>query len=255
MSKQAEDIRKKMKSGKASIGTWMQLANADAAEILANAGYDWVAVDLEHGAFSRAQQADLYRAIELGGAVPMARVAESSMTHIRAALDAGAKGIILPMIESAEGLQQAISHIFYPPTGRRGVGFCRANLFGQKFDQYLAGTARETLVVAQIEHINAMDHLDAIMQTPGLDAIMVGPYDLSGSMGMPGDFSNPEFEKLMNEISATCKKYKIPMGAHIVQPDTQMLQTRIEQGYLFLAYGIDTVFLAHAAALPENLLS
>ncbi len=255
MSKKVEEIRKQMQAGKPSIGTWMQLANADVAEVLASAGYDWVAVDLEHGAFSRAQQADLYRAIELGGAVPMARVAESSMTHIRAALDAGARGIILPMIESASALQEAISHIFYPPAGRRGVGFCRANLFGQKFDQYLAGAARKTLVVAQIEHIKAVGQLDAIMQVLGLDAIMVGPYDLSGSMGVPGDFANPEFEKVMNEIAATSRKYKVPMGAHIVEPNPQMLKNRIDQGYLFLAYGIDTVFLAHASALPQSMLS
>ena len=250
MSMQADDIRKKMKSGKASIGTWLQLGSTDGAEILARCGYDWVAVDMEHGGFSRLQLSDLFRAIEVGGSLPMARVAESRMDLIKGALDAGARGIILPMIESETQLTEAMEHIYYPPKGRRGVGFCRANDFGREFDAYLGGPARTILVVAQIEHVRAVANLDAILGTKGLDAIMVGPYDLSGSMGLPGDFKNPEFEKVMNEIAATAKKFKVPMGAHVVQPDPVALKLRIDQGYMFLAYGIDSVFLYASAKRP-----
>lgn len=255
----AQQIRKKIKSDQPSIGTWMQLACTDAAEIIASCGYDWVAVDMEHGGFSRQQLADLFRAIEVGGAAPFVRVAETAMLPIRAALDAGATGIILPMIESGPQLEDAIQHIYYPPEGikgnkrggSRGVGFCRANLFGERFDEYLNGVSRETIVVAQIEHIRGVAALDEILAVPGLDAIMVGPYDLSGSMGMPGDFDNPEYEKVMAEISNTCKQFKMPMGAHVVEPDPAELKSRIEQGYLFLAYGIDAVFMQRMAKLPD----
>lgn len=255
----AQQIRKKLKNGQPSIGTWLQLASADAAEIIAKCGYDWVTVDMEHGGFSRLHLSDLFRAIELGGAAPFVRVAEANMVLIRSALDAGAQGIILPMIESGEQLAEAISHIYYPPEGingnkrggTRGVGFCRANLFGERFDEYLNGLARQILVVAQIEHIRGVAALSEILEVPGLDAIMVGPYDLSGSMGMPGNFSDPEFEKVMGEIARTAREYKIPMGAHVVEPDPAELRARIAQGYLFLAYGIDTVFMQRMARLPD----
>ena len=255
----AQKIRDKLNSGRPSIGTWMQLASPDAAEILAACGYDWVAVDMEHGGFSRINLTDIFRALEVRGAAPFVRVAENSMMNIRAALDAGARGIILPMIESAQQLADAMRHIYYPlpegaaspRRGGRGVGFCRANLFGKEFASYLNGASRETLVVAQIEHICAVGALNEILEVPGLDAIMVGPYDLSASMGIPGDFANPEFEKVMSEINKTARKYKIPMGAHGVEPDPAQLRARIEQGCLFLAYGIDTVFMQRMAALPS----
>lgn len=255
----AQKIREKLNSGKPSIGTWMQLVSPDAAEILAECGYDWVAIDMEHGGFSRLNLADLFRALELRGAAPFVRVAENSMINIRSALDAGARGIILPMIESATQLEDALKHIYYPlreggetpRRGARGVGFCRANSFGRQFGEYLECTSRETMVVAQIEHICAVGVLNEILEVPGLDAIMVGPYDLSASMGIPGDFKNPEFEKVMAEITKTAGKYNIPMGAHVVEPDPVQLKARIDQGYLFLAYGIDTVFLQRMAALPS----
>ena len=254
-----QHIRKKLKNGQPSVGTWMQLASTDAAEIISRCGYDWVAVDMEHGGFSRLHLADLFRAIEIGGALPFARVAETAMMPVRSALDAGARGIILPMIESAAQLEDAIRHIYYPPDGirgnkrggSRGVGFCRANLFGEMFDEYLNGESRETLVVAQIEHIRGVAALNEILAVPGLDAIMVGPYDLSGSMGMPGDFGNPEFEKVMAEIASTAREFKVAMGAHVVEPDPAQLKARIDQGYLFVAYGIDAVFMQRMAKLPD----
>lgn len=250
MAKTAREIRNKMQQGQASVGTWMQFGCTDVAEILGASGYDWVALDLEHGGFSRQQIADLFRAIENGGAAPFARVAESSMVLVSAALDAGARGVILPMIASRGQLESIMQHIFYPPQGGRGVGYCRANLFGREFDAYLNGPSRETLVVAMIEHVAAIENLDGILTVPGLDAIMVGPYDLSGSMGAAGQFDNPEFEKAMSAIAAAAKKHNVPMGAHVVQPDAQLLKQRVAEGYRFLAYGIDAVFLYNSAPCP-----
>ncbi len=251
MVKTAAEIRKKMQQGQASLGTWMQFGCTDVAEILGASGYDWVAVDLEHGGFSRQQLADLFRAIENGGAAPFARVAESSMVLVRSALDAGARGIILPMIASRSQLESIVQHIFYPPQGGRGVGYCRANMFGRDFTAYLNGPSRETLVVAMIEHVDAIEHLDGILTVPELDAIMVGPYDLSGSMGVPGQFNNPEFEQAMSAIAAAAKKHGVPMGAHVVQPDPKLLKQRMAEGYSFLAYGIDAVFLYNGSQCPD----
>lgn len=252
----ARDIREKMRRGEATIGTWMQIPSTDVAEILGRSGYDWVAVDLEHAAFTRSQLPDAFRAIELGGAAPFARVAEATLTDIKASLDSGARGLIFPMIETREQLDAAIGWALYPrtdgPSGIRGVGYCRANLFGREFAPYVNETARDTLFVAQIEHIRAVDNLDAILSHPRLDAIMVGPYDLSGSMGLTAQFDHPDFLAALDRIAAAARTHDVPMGLHIVQPDTADLARRIGEGYRFIAWCIDAVFLYRNCACPPT---
>jgi len=246
-------ILKKLKNGEHTIGSWLQISSPDVAEILGNAGYDWVAVDLEHGGFSRSIIKDVFRALELNNTVPIARVAQCSPQNIKEALDAGAQGIILPMIENKEQLEKGISWSYYPPKGNRGVGYSRANLFGENFDEYVEKFSSKVLIVAQIEHINAVANLDDILSVNDLDAIMVGPYDLSGSMGITAQFDHPDF---INTLDAICKKTKqhtIPMGLHIVQPDKELLKEKIKQGYQFIAYGIDAVFLYNASKNPYKL--
>lgn len=243
-------IREKLRAGKTSIGTWQQIPDPDISEMLATAGYDWVAVDLEHGGMARHQLSNMFRAMELKGALPMARVACADMVNIKMALEAGAQGIILPMITSREQLDIAVNHILYPPKGCRGVGFCRANLYGRIFDEYMHGAAENVLIVAQIEHIDAVNNLDAIVAHPRLDAIFVGPYDLSGSMNLTAQFDHPGFKEAMAHINTVCRKHGMPMGAHVVMPDPEQLRKSITDGCQFIAYGIDSVFLRVAAELP-----
>ena len=131
-----ESIREKLQNDQVSIGTWQQIPHASVSEILGQAGYDWVAVDMEHGSIGVDQLPDLFRAIELGGTLPLARIAESKPKDCKQALDAGAGGIIAPMIQSADQLKTIRDACCWPPTGKRGVGFSRANLFGKNFDEY-----------------------------------------------------------------------------------------------------------------------
>jgi 2-dehydro-3-deoxyglucarate aldolase len=255
------DIRAKLAKDEATVGTWLQLPSADVAELMARAGYDWVAVDMEHGSFGRTGLPDIFRGIEAGGAAPFARLPEASKQNIKAALEAGAQGLIFPMIESRAQLDQAIGWATYPglddwagpsehPAEYRGVGYCRANVFGKEFDAYRQGVAKEVFLVAQIEHVRAVENLEQILSHPRLDAIMVGPYDLSGSMGLTGQFDHPGFAKVMERINAVCAKCHARMGLHIVQPDKAELKRQIGLGARFIAYGIDTVFLWKSAERP-----
>lgn len=244
------ELRAKVRSGRPTVGAWLQIPSADVAEIIGWSGYDWAAVDLEHGAMARVVLPDLFRALECGGALPFARVAEAGRENIKAALDSGAKGLILPMIETAAQLEEAMAWAKYPPLGKRGVGYCRANLYGTDFDTYLENS-KHIFMVAQIEHIKAVENLEKILAVPGLDAIMVGPYDLSGSMGITGRLDHPDMAMAMTRIASLAKRKGIPMGTHVVQPKPEELAARIKEGYLFLAYGIDTVFLNAASACPK----
>lgn len=244
-------IRKLLHNGKVTIGTWQQIPHASISEILGQAGYDWVAVDMEHGSVSVDQLPDLFRAIELGGTLPLARIAEPKSKDCKQALDAGAGGIIAPMIESADQLKTIRDACCWPPTGTRGVGFSRANLFGKHFDEYKK-EALSPLLIAQIEHINAIEKLEEIFQVKGLDAIIIGPYDLTASMGITAEFENKDFIAVMERIINLCKKYKIPCGDHVVQPDTELLKKRISEGYKFIAYSTDAVFIYKSSTNPGS---
>lgn len=258
----AEKIRVKIKNGLPSVGSWLQLPSADVAELMGKSGYDWLAVDMEHASFGISVLPDIFRGIECGGSAPFARLPEATRVWIKAALEAGAQGLIFPMIESAAQLEEAISLATYPGRdfwretggatgGRRGVGFCRANDFGKSFGAYMNEKADKIFIAAQIEHIGAVRQIDAILAHKRLDAILVGPYDLSGSMGITGQFDHPDFREAMNRIAQACKKYGVAMGAHVVQPDPEALKQEIARGSRFIAYGIDSIFLWQGCACPS----
>lgn len=242
-------IRDDLRSGRPSIGSWMQIPNPSVAEIMGRSGFGWVAVDMEHGAIGVHQLPDIFRALELGGTLPMARLAHGESKDCKHALDAGAGGVIIPMVESAQHLIRVRDACRWPPTGTRGVGFSRANLFGADFEAY-AEEAQAPLLIAMIEHVRAVQNLEEILAVDGLDAILIGPYDLSASMGLTGQFDAPEFIAVMARIRDTCHNLLVPCGIHVVQPDRVQLAQRITEGYLFLAYSIDAVFLRTLAINP-----
>ena len=235
-------IRSKLSKGEVSIGTWQQIPHPSISEILGNAGFDWVAVDLEHGSVGVHQLPDLFRAIELGGSLPLARIAMASEKDCRQALDAGAGGVIIPMIKNAQQLEELITVCQWPPAGTRGVGFCRANLYGKYFDDY-KNEAKNPLIIAQIENKEAVENINSILSVNGVDAIIIGPYDLSASMGITGEFSNCDFINALSEVINICDMNNIPAGIHVVNADRKELKNAIGLGYKFVAYSIDAQIL------------
>jgi 2-dehydro-3-deoxyglucarate aldolase len=235
-------IRQSLAANHPSVGSWMQIPHASVAEIMGQAGYDWVAIDMEHGAISAHQLPDLFRALELGGTLPLVRLADGRIKDCKQALDAGAGGVIVPMVESASQLITVRDACRWPPSGTRGVGFSRANLFGKNFEAYRE-EAQAPLLVAMIEHSQAVEGIEKILSVDGLDAILIGPYDLSASMGCTGQFDDPHFISAMERIRTICHQTNTPCGVHVVMPNTDELKLRINEGYRFLAYSIDAMML------------
>ena len=240
------NIRSKLKNGKISIGSWMQIANASVAEIMGNSDYDWITLDMEHGSFSFYQLPDLCRAIELGGTLPLVRLLDGNPSNCKQALDSGAGGVIVPMINTAKELKEIRDYCCWPPKGNRGVGFSRANLFGNNFDEYKE-EAQEPLLIAMIETKKAVDNLEEILSVKGLDAILIGPYDLSASINLTAQFDHPKFKEIIALVLKKCNQFGIAPGIHIVKPHRKELEEKIYQGYRFLAYSIDAVMLLAAA--------
>jgi len=240
------DIRARLRGGNPSIGSWIQIPHPSIAEIMGQAGYDWIAVDLEHGAIGNHQLPDIFRALELGGALPLVRLAHGHFKDCKQALDAGAGGVIVPMVETADQLEAVRDACRWPPAGTRGVGFSRANLFGQHFDRYCE-ESQSPLLVAMIENVRAIGNLEAILAVDGLDAVLIGPYDLSASLGMTAQFERKEFNDNISYLCEAASNAGIPCGIHVVMPSEQELDRRLAEGYRFIAYSIDAVFLRTGA--------
>jgi 2-dehydro-3-deoxyglucarate aldolase len=233
-------INKRKLLSKKTIGAWISIPDAAIAEIFANAGFDWVVIDLEHTTTSIQQAGELIRIIDLAGSIPLVRLTKNDKNLIKRVLDAGAQGIIVPNVVTREDAIRAVQATRYQPIGNRGVGLGRAQGYGSTFSEYYQWQKDDgPIVIAQIEDKSALDNLNEIFTTQGIDGFIIGPYDLSCSMGIPGKFDNPEFIIAVEIILKKAKNAKCPSGIHIVEPDINLLKSYAKKGYQLIAYGVD----------------
>lgn len=248
--KKVDFIRKKLSLNIPSFGTWQQIQSLEISKILSKGDYDWIALDLEHGAFDNSFLNHSFEKIIANDCLPLARISKPDKFIARSVLDYGAGGIIIPMIETKEQLEEISHDIIWPPYGKRGVSFCNANDFGENFNDY-SKEARSPLIIAMIENQKGVENLEKILSLKNLDAILIGPYDLSASLGIVGKFSHKDFIKCQNEIFKICKKFKVPFGFHIVEPEKKMITNKLNQGATFIALGMDTTFLSNFSKLNK----
>jgi 2-dehydro-3-deoxyglucarate aldolase len=239
-------LKNKLKTQTVTIGSWITLGHPAIAEIMAKSGFDWLTVDMEHSAITLHQAQQLVQVIELAGCVPLVRVGENNPNSIKRAMDTGAHGVIVPSVNSKEDAVRAVHAVKYPPLGTRGVGLARAQGYGMEFEKYKEWVNKESVVVVQIESIQAVQNLKEILRVKGVDAFIVGPYDLSGSMGRPGDFNHPDMTSALKRIMKASERLQIPAGFHVIPPDVDALLAKIKEGYKFLAFSLDTLFLGQS---------
>lgn len=245
-------LKKKLKNKKLTIGSWLMLNDPKIIEILAIAGFEWLVVDIEHTSISLESTENLIRTIQSKDMKALVRVSKNEEVVIKKVLDMGADGIIVPKICSKEDAKLAVGYSKYPPFGKRGVGLYRASGFGTKFEEYKSWVEKELVIIAQIEHIDAVKNIDEILKVRGIDGALIGPYDLSGSIGYPGDFERNDLKDAIKKVLNKCKEYNIPSGIHVVDTSPKKLKLYIDQGFTFLAYGIDYFFLRDAALNAMN---
>jgi 2-dehydro-3-deoxyglucarate aldolase len=241
------NLKAKLKGGQLCLGTWITLGHSAIAEIFAKAGFDWIVVDLEHSTISIEQAGELIRTIDLAGVSPLVRLTSNDANLIKRVMDAGAHGIVVPNVNNPEDARIAVAATRYAPCGHRGVGLARAQHYGPGFKDYLEWQKDGPVVIVQIEHKSALGHLEAIFTTTGVDGFIIGPYDLSCSMGMPGEFERSEFSSAIKQIMQTGIRVGSPAGIHIVEPDPERLRQVIREGYRFIAYGVDIRILDASA--------
>ena len=236
-------LKNKLKQNKPTFGSWITIGNSIVAEMMANSGFEWLTIDMEHSAITLDVAQDLIRIIELSGVVPLVRVSENNPVLIKRVMDAGAHGVIIPMVNTKEDAEQAVKSVKYPPEGFRGVGLARAQKYGFDFEGYKKWLKNDSIVIVQIEHIDAVKNLKEILSVKGVDGYIVGPYDISGSLGIPGDFNNPKFKKIIKQVMDVGKSAKKPAGFHVIPPDEKEVKKIMNMGYTFIAVSLDTLFL------------
>jgi 2-keto-3-deoxy-L-rhamnonate aldolase RhmA len=230
---------------KISIGSWITLNHPSIGEIMADAGFDWLCIDMEHSVTDYFEAQQLIIAIQSKGVKAYVRVGENNVRIIKRVLDAGADGIIIPSVNSKADAEKAVDAVKYPPIGTRGVGLARAQAYGFDFENYRDHKSKEIKLIVQIEHINAIRELDDIIQVDGIDGTFIGPYDLSGSMGKPGQYDDDDVKNALRQYEKIAKKYNKFIGFHIIQPSHELVLEKIEKGYNFLAFSFDAYFLGH----------
>jgi len=221
----------------------MQLPCPEVAEIIGSRGFAFVGVDLEHSNISRNQLPNIFRALELGNTLPLARIAKPDSYCAVEALEQGAAGIIVPQIRSKSQLAEIKESFSLSPRGTRGMGFNRGNGYGIQFHEYREGLGQEPLLIAMIENIEAVENIDEILSV-GVDATFIGPFDLSASLGCPTEWDHPQFLQALGEFKKGCKRNNVPMGYHIpgnhLSKDPMVeFSERRKEGYTFLTYSGD----------------
>jgi 2-keto-3-deoxy-L-rhamnonate aldolase RhmA len=240
-------VKRALSDRSVTFGTWIQIGHPGIAEVLANSGFDWIAADCEHGDIESQGFTNLIRGMYGRGPLPLVRVRENDTLVIRQVLDAGAQGIIVPLVNTAEQARKAVEAARFPPQGIRGFAFFRANDWGANFDEYAATANQNIAVVAMIESKEAVENIDDILAVDGIDGVFIGPYDMSGSYGVLGQISHPMMVEAFERVANACKRARKTAGLHIVLPSKEKIEQAIADGFTFIAVGMDNVFLDQGA--------
>lgn len=238
-------FRKRLQAGDVLIGALLQMPLPEAAEIFVEAGYDWLFVDLEHSPMEARQALDVLTAVD--ATIPcVVRVQWNDEAQIKKALDIGATGIIVPLVNNADDAKLAVGRCKYPPMGFRSVGITRAQRFDLDFDDYMKRANDEIAVIVQIEHVEAVKNIDSILDVNGIDGVFVGPFDLSGSMDLPGQINHPKVQEAIRKVIEGCEKRDIARCIYAHTP--QHALTYMGQGYRVIGLCTDYIMLARTAA-------
>jgi 2-keto-3-deoxy-L-rhamnonate aldolase RhmA len=234
-------IKESLKKGEVTLGGWVTIGHPDIAEIMANAGFDWLVFDTEHAPLDLETVQNQLQAISGTDVAPIVRVAWNDMVLIKRALDIGATGLIIPWVNSREDAERAVKACRYPTAGVRGVGPRRASRYGLDWSKYFANADKDLLIIVQIETSEAVKNVEEILSVDGIDAFFIGPVDLSASLGFLGQWDHPKALEATQSILRAGKKLGVAGGIYAMGIDIAI--QHVKDGFQFIALGADYAFL------------
>ncbi len=245
-------LKKTLQDGKVVFGPFMKFTDPAAVEIMGFAGFDFVIIDAEHGPISMENAQNMIRAAESVNITPIIRVGNNEESFILRALDIGAQGIEIPQINSKPDAVRAVKSVKYSPKGERGV--CRyvraANYSSMDKFKYFESVNKETIIIVHIEGVEGINNLDGILSVSGIDVIFIGPYDLSQSLGIPGQVNNSLVVEKMKEVILKCKENKVAVGTFA--DDIETAKFWISLGVQYMSFSVDVGILYNAS---KNIIS
>jgi len=237
-------FRTRLRSGERLVAPLLTLNAPAVTELMAAVGFDWLFIDAEHAPLEPFQMQAL---LQGAGATPcVIRLPSGDEVPIKKALDIGAAGIIAPQVNSADHANRIVQAAKYAPIGQRGLGIARAHGYGLKVREYLQTANDDIAVIVQAEHRDAVEHIREIVRVDGVDGVLIGPYDLSASLGRPGAVDHPEVQQAIERVRTACAEARLPIG--IFGLTAEAVQPYIRQGFTMIVVGVDTVLLAQGAA-------
>lgn len=238
-------MKAKLRSRKIVFGAWTSIGHPQITEIFASImNPDFIGIDVEHSTISQAESQRIIAAGQAHGIPVLPRVASHNSEAIRRHLDSGADGIIVPMVNTPQEVEQIVSDCKYPPIGKRGFGVARAQGYGARFEEYTSSWNEKSVLIIQIESIQAVENVDKLLDNELVDGVMVGPYDISGSLGVPGKLSDPKVLKASEKVIEACARYGKACGTQITElPDEGKIKKAIASGYTMIVLASDIFLL------------
>ena len=237
------DFVQRLRKRAPSFGAWTSLGHPSITEVFTRIGVDFVGIDLEHSTISQEQAQRIIAASQAAGAACLPRVSSHNGEQIRRLLDSGADGIIVPNVRTSAEVEQIVDWCKYPPVGERGYGISRAQGYGFDFAAYIADWNRRSALIIQIESQAGAEAAELLLENPAVDGVMVGPYDISGSLGIPGQLDHPQVAAACAKVVEACRKKGKACGTQLVDPTEEGIARALESGYTFVVLSSDVFVL------------
>lgn len=249
------ELKRKLRFREKIFGTWTSIAHPSITEIFTRSGADFVGIDIEHSTISQEQSQRIIAACQGNDSLCLPRIASHNMEMIKRLLDSGADGLIVPMVNTPEEVEKLISWCKYPPLGKRSFGIARGQGYGFDFKRYTKTWNEVSSLIIQIESAEGVDNIEKLLSYDEIDGAMIGPYDLSGSLGIPGQLDHPLVLESSKKVIEACLKYGKACGTQIIEPDTLNINTAFETGYTFVILASDIFVLWKWSERMLNLIS
>ena len=225
------------------FAAWISYSHPSIAETFAKAGFDFIAIDMEHSTINISEAQRIIAASQSEEVPCLPRPVSHSDDYIKPLLESGADGILIQMVNTSKDVQNLINNLKFPPIGKRSYGVNRAQGYGFDFNEYITSWNNDSSFIIQVESIEAVENIESLLEFSEVDAVMIGPYDISGSLGVPGELNHKKVISASKKVIDACSKYGKSCGTQLNDPNPKNINNLFEMGYTFAVLGSDLFIL------------
>ena len=250
-----KDLKKALRLRKKIFGAWVSYSEPSIAETFAKADFDFLVIDMEHSSITLPQSKNIISVCQSMGLSCLPRPVSHSNDYFKPLLEFGSDGLFVQMVNNSSELKKIINYVKYPPIGNRSYGINRAQEYGFKIDEYFSSWNDESSLIIQIESIDGVNNIESLLDNDQVDAVMIGPYDISGSLGVPGEINHPKVINASKKVISACEKYGKSCGTQISDPNQENIKSLFDMGYTYAILGSDLFVLWKWAEKMNKLMN